>query len=214
MRRFSILIMTLMLGLAASAQPINTDLARKAGTNFLLSKGLITQSDTLNLAINYAGDNGKFDCFYVFNVADGFVIVSADIRCVPILGYSFNGNFIWNSLPENFEDWLEGYRADIERGILANAPANDSLAHEWKLLIDGNFKPSPAPKDDTYLLTSTWEQGSGYNNYCPVMDGDHVVVGCVATSMAQIIRYWGYPSHPFGKSSYRHSTYGGLILVF
>ena len=197
-----------------SAQAVDVATARQAGTSFLLSKGLIKPVDTLSLAMTYSSDDDAFACFYAFNVAEGFVLVAADTRSVPILGYSFNGNFIPNAMPDNFEAWLEGYRQDIERGVRAGAPADDSLAHEWKLLLDGTAGAAPAAKDDTYLLTSTWSQGNRYNNYCPVMDGEHVVVGCVATAMAQIIRYWGYPLHGFGHSSYRHSTYGVQAVDF
>ncbi|MBO4599142.1 MAG: C10 family peptidase [Bacteroidales bacterium] len=70
------------------------------------------------------------------------------------------------------------------------------------------------PKSDSYLLTSTWEQGYGYNNYCPVMNGQHVVVGCVATAMAQIIRYYGKPTRGFGRKSYVHTAYGALAVDF
>ena len=214
MRRISLFLTALLLCTFVSAQTVDVATAQKAGTAFLLSKGLIKPTDTLSLTQTYSSADGLIDCFYVFNVGEGFILVSADTRSVPILGYSFNGNFGCRELPDNFAGWLEGYRADIERGIRAQAPANDSLAREWKSLLDGTVKPAPAAKADEFLLTSTWEQGSGYNNYCPVMDGEHVVVGCVATAMAQIIHYWEYPHRGFGSSSYRHSVYGLQAVDF
>ena len=214
MRRLTLFLIALLLGTVLSAQTVDVATAQKAGTSFLLSKGLIKPADTLDLVMTYSSSDGRFDCFYVFNVGEGFVLVSADTRSVPILGYSFNGNFSKQDLPDNFAAWLEDYRTGIERGIRAQAPVDDSLYHVWKSLLDGTIKPAPAAKADTYLLTSTWEQGSGYNNYCPVMDGNHVVVGCVATAMAQIIHYWEYPHRGFGSYSYRHSTYGIQAVNF
>ena len=214
MRRLTLFLVALLFGVAAGAQSVDVATAQKAGANFLLAKGLIKQVDTLDLSMTYTSADGRFNCFYVFNVAEGFVLVAADMRSVPILGYSFNGNFLWNDLPANFSGWLEGYRLGIEQGIRSNVPENDSLAYLWKCLIEGSYKLASGAKDDTYLLGTTWSQGSGYNNYCPVMDGDHVVVGCVATAMAQIIRYWEYPHRPFGSFSYRHSTYGIQAVDF
>jgi len=214
MRRFSLFLLALLCGLAAVAKPVDVDNARQAGKSFLLSKGLVKTTDSLFLAKTFAAGDNSFDCFYAFNVGEGFVLVAADTRSVPILGYSFNGNFLVNDLPDNFAAWLEGYRSDIERGVRAGAPEDAATAKEWKALLDDTTVPSPAAKDDTYLLTSTWSQGSGYNNYCPVMDGNHVVVGCVATAMAQIIRYWGYPTRGFGKSAYVHSAYGAQAVSF
>lgn len=214
MRRLSLFLMALFCGLAAVAKPVDVDNARLAGTHFLLSKGRIQQGDTLTLVRTYTSDDRAFDCFYAFNAGDGFVLVSADTRSVPILGYSFNGAFDPQTLSDNFAAWLEGYRSDIERGVRAGAPEDAATAKAWKLLLDGDCKPAPAAKDDTYLMTSTWSQGSGYNNYCPVMNGEHVVVGCVATAMAQIIHFWRYPVRGFGKSFYTHSTYGNQAVDF
>ena len=208
MRRLILTFAALVIGATAIAQRVDVATAQRAGTHFLLSKGLTETTDTLLLVQTYSAEGNGFDCFYVFNAGEGFVLVAADYRCVPILGYSFNGNFDKHALPDNFRSWLEGYRADIERGILAEAHEDKETLAQWQSLLDKRFGPTPAAKDETYLLTSTWEQGSGYNNYCPVMDGEHVVVGCVATAMAQIIRYWGYPRRGFGRAGYVHSTYG------
>jgi hypothetical protein len=54
------------------------------------------------------------------------------------------------------------------------------------------------------LLNSAWDQGYPYNMTCPVGTGDggHVVVGCVATAMAQIMYYWKKPISGAGTHSY------------
>lgn len=193
----------------AMAAPVDVKTARIAGTHFLQQKGLIETGDTLSYYAT-ATDGNSADCFHVFNYGkQGFIIVSADDRCVPVLGYSMNGSYDSNRLPDNMRHWLQEQASDIRRGIEANAPENPAHLTLWKkLLSDKNHSQDYQPKSDSYLLTSTWEQGSGYNQYCPVMDGQHVVVGCVATAMAQIIRYYGTPTRGFGHKSYRHATYG------
>jgi hypothetical protein len=52
------------------------------------------------------------------------------------------------------------------------------------------------------LLTTSWYQGSPYNNFCPMGDGGHCVVGCVATAAAQIMKYWNWPPSGTGSHSY------------
>jgi phage anti-repressor protein len=60
------------------------------------------------------------------------------------------------------------------------------------------------------LLTDSWGQGCYYNNLCPEdANGScgHVVTGCVATSFAQILHYWGYPATGMGSHTYTPTGY-------
>ena len=177
-------------------------------------KGLIKNTDHL---VPYEGQlpATTYNSLYIFNIDTiGFVIVSADDRCLPILGYSMNGSFDLDNAPSNMLAWLNDCATSIQAGIEANAPENKEAWKQWEELLRTTESTTPSPKSDSYLLTSTWEQGSGYNNYCPVMNGQHVVVGCVATAMAQIIRYYGKPTRGFGRKSYRHTAYGILAVDF
>lgn len=215
MHRFTLFVTLLFVVSTALATPVDVKTARIAGTHFLQQKGLIETGDTLTY-YSTATDGNSADCFYVFNYGkQGFIIVSADDRCAPVLGYSMNGSYDSICLPDNMRHWLQGQASDIRRGIEANAPENPENLTQWKkLLTEKGDIQTYQPKDESYLLTSTWEQGSGYNQYCPVMNGQHVVVGCVATAMAQIIRYYGTPTRGFGQKSYRHSTYGVQSVNF
>ena len=181
-------------------------------------KGLMEKNDTLTYypeALYAIPSPDAPASYYVFNYGPhGFIIASADDRCLPILGYSMNGSFDNNRLPDNMRHWLKAYSDEIQQGIQANAPQNPEHLAIWKQLLNGHDSDNPQPKSDEYLLTSTWEQGNGYNNYCPVLNGQHVVVGCVATAMAQIIRYYGYPLRGFGQKSYHHETYGVQAVDF
>ena len=214
MHRIISLLSLILIAFAVSAAPVERQTAIIAGTHFMQQQGLIKSSDQLTpyeLPLTIDAGNS----LYIFNIGtNGFVIVSADDRCYPILGYSMNGAFDIDKAPTNMLSWLKDCAASIEEGIHANAPENKYTLKLWNdLLQDPQSIPS-APKSNDYLLTSTWEQGSGYNNYCPVMNGQHVVVGCVATAMAQIIRYYGMPRRGFGKKSYLHSVYGVLAVNF
>ena len=68
------------------------------------------------------------------------------------------------------------------------------------------------------LLVTAWTQSYPYNILCPADTnasgyGDHVVVGCVATAMSQVMRYWKYPETGTGSHSYYHN-YGVLSADF
>ncbi len=52
------------------------------------------------------------------------------------------------------------------------------------------------------LMTTIWDQGSPYNDYCPMGDGGRCVAGCVATAYAQIMAYHQWP--PSGDSSHTY----------
>lgn len=52
------------------------------------------------------------------------------------------------------------------------------------------------------MLTSSWHQGTPYNNFCPMGYNGRSVVGCVATAAAQILRFWQWPATGYGSHSY------------
>jgi hypothetical protein len=48
-----------------------------------------------------------------------------------------------------------------------------------------------------------WNQSPLYNNLCPIdNNGMRSITGCVATAMAQIMKYWNYPVQGTGVGSY------------
>lgn len=120
------------------------------------------------------------ESFYVFNVGqnDGYVVVSADDRTPAILGYADEGTFNRNDIPDNMKAWLQGYATQLEYlATHANTRRAETAEH-------ATIRP---------LIQSTWDQGSPYNNKCP-MDGDkRTLSGCLATAMAQIVNYYKYP---------------------
>lgn len=215
MHRITSLLSLLAIALTVSATPLDQQKALTAGTHFMQRQGLLKSNEQLT-AYQMPASADIDNSLYIFNIdTSGFVIVSADDRCCPILGYSMNGSFSYHKLPANMMAWLKECAISIQAGILANAPENKVAQRQWDELLRPSQEATPLnPKSDDYLLTSTWEQGSGYNNYCPLMNGQHVVVGCVATAMAQIIRYYGKPSRGFGRKSYMHSVYGILAVDF
>lgn len=211
MKRLIIMLLA-TASLMATAAPVGINTARKAALQHLANRGLLKGDALLTTATVQVGTQGD-TCFYVFNIGDyGFIIMSADDRCVPVLGNSTNGIFDSERLPINMQSWIADYAYSIDAGIQANAPFNKETFEAWQQLLEGANTANGA-KSDTYLVQSTWEQGWGYNNYCPINNGNHVVVGCVATAMSQVIRYYQYPNYGFGSHHY-NGYYGTLSAQF
>lgn len=217
MKKTTLLATLLLIALTATAKPITVSQAITAGKNFLVHYENIDKCMEFTYNSTFYIENGANDtaCIYVINIDTiGFMLMSADDRSKPVLGYSFNGAYRTEKLPVNFVSWIDGQRNAIAKGIRANAPHNEEISKEWEQLINNSLKPYIPGKAVSALLTTQWEQGSGYNDYCPVNNyGSHVVVGCVATAMAQIFRYYEYPTHGFGEHSYQ-SPYGYLSVTF
>ena len=56
------------------------------------------------------------------------------------------------------------------------------------------------------LLTDVWNQYAPFNNLCPLdSTGERSVVGCVATAMTQVMRYWQWPERGTGSHEYTDS---------
>lgn len=170
------------------------------------------------------------DCYYVFSLQPkGFVIVAADDRVEPILGYSYDNNFVVENMPAHVRGWLGNYEKQIEAVVKQDIAPEAETTTKWLRLKSGQAISTRNRNTVGPLLTTTWDQGQYYNAMCPEdangPDG-HVYTGCVATAMAQIINYWGYPVHGRGSHSYNvsnldpnqmgfvYSDYGTLSINF
>lgn len=129
--------------------------------------------------------------YYIFNFNDstGYAIVGGDDRMPAIVGYSDKGTLNPDSLPVNLKGFLAAYKATVESVEKGDTSAVKNVKAAMKREA-GSYTPI-AP----LLGGIEWSQNAPFNNLCPKYDGKHnAVTGCVATAMAQIMRYWKYPS--------------------
>lgn len=119
--------------------------------------------------------------FYIFNATDNstFVIIAGDDRAHNVLAYG-NGPFSYDDLPDNMRWWLDHYAEQI-----------DYLFTHPDLSIKRSGTPSIVIPQ---LLSTQWGQRAPYRDRCPMIGGKPCVTGCVATSMAQVMNYWKFPS--------------------
>ena len=158
----------------------------------------------------------EFTKFYILNTGDGFVIVSADDIAVPILGYSDAGNFDPQNIPVNMYEWLQGYENDINRAISDGVSTSAETAANWTKLSRGQGLSPKRSRSVEALVSTKWNQSAPFNNLCPYdsSHGERTVTGCVATAMAQIMKYWNYPTQGNGTQTYTHETYGQQTANF
>lgn len=157
-----------------------------------------------------------FSGFYIFNAVNGkgFVIVSANDNAIPILGYSMENSFQIENMPPNLKFWLEGYEQEIQNADYVRC--SNEIRSDWGMLLAGEPLPVKSTTNVTPLLTTHWDQGWPYNLSCPYdYDAeDNTMTGCVATAMAQVLKYWEYPQIGTGSHTYIDPNYGMQSVDF
>jgi len=157
----------------------------------------------------------RLDGCFLFTGADGkgFVLMAADDRVRPVLAYSPDGDFDPAAMPDHVAAWIEGYQREIASVTEVCSNPSRKVAKEWERWSKGMPQSRTTWVDP--LMTSRWYQTFPYSSHCPY-DPDSSVycpTGCVATAMAQIMRYWHWPEVGYGSYSYE-SNYGILSADF
>ena len=198
-----ILALVLIVAMHSYAERVTSETAQKVATAFLNNNG--AKSAQLTDLSNEAG----FPNLYIFNAEPGFVVMSADDCVQPILGYSLKGKFVAENMPDNVSSWLQGYNDEIQFAFDSKMKAKSETTKMWKELVEGQAKAGKTTAVVNNLLLTTWDQNPGYNDLCPYDYSAHqrTVTGCVATAMAQIMKYWEYPNHGVGSHSYTPETH-------
>lgn len=206
------------------AKPISVSTANQVAESFFRTEKVETLSrETIKLVYvakdDISGINGANaePYFYVY-AADGrsFVIVAGDDAVRPILGFSFDSDFRSDDIPDNVQYWLNTYKKQIEY-VRQNAPNSIAFSKEWDKVLSGNTNEILNTPDAVSPLTKTkWNQAPFYNAFCPYDDSrqSRTVAGCVAIAMAQVMRYWAYPSVGVGSHSYNHYKLGTISASF
>ena len=207
---FMILLFSFTLG--AKANPVDVRQAREIGAKFINANTAmkVAPDSGLHWVATYQTANNDA-AFYVFDTPKGFVIVAADDCATPILGYSEEGHFGLDNIPVQMQAYLQGFVEQIQYGIDNHLVADETTARQWELVQStGLLNEQRSTTAVAPLLTDSWGQGCYYNNLCPEdANGScgHVVTGCVATSFAQILHYWGYPATGMGSHTYTPTGY-------
>ena len=199
-----LLMLVMLLAEVSMSENVDQGRARQAATTFLNNNGAQTRGLT-----DVTSATG-FSNVYVFTTENSFVLMAADDRVQPILGYSLNGRFDIENMPDNKRAWIEEYTHEIQYAIEHQTRASSEVTQQWRDLVEGRPNAGRATTAVSPLVQTKWDQLSPYNMLCP----GGSVTGCVATAMAQIMKYWNYPSHGIGSHSYNDPTYGVMSADF
>ena len=194
--RLTLLLVAMMLtGFSARAGSITEEQAKAKAQIFLQSRHSLPAGKRLAPArtqkeLRSTPKDKK--ALYVFNVGeqDGFVIVAGDDRARSILGYVDSGTFDASRIPAALNEMLDIYARQIEM-LGQSKVKTDSISQSAARV---QRRTSGVMADVTPLLTTTWDQGDPYNAYCPTLNDQTALTGCVATAMAQIAYYHKYPT--------------------
>ena len=215
-------LMALILG-TLHAGPVDREKAQKLGAQFL-STTVISQKNTdiqLNL-VSVATDQqrGAID-YYVFNVKDGegFVVIAGDDRVKPILAYSTTGQYDPNDVAEGFAFTLGTFQQEIQYVREHNLSATPDIVAEWKSVnATGSLNRGRQTRAVVGPLCQTiWNQNYPYNSQCPEDSegsGGHVYAGCVATAMAQVMKFYDWPDRGTGSYTYNPQGYSQQTANF
>lgn len=141
--------------------------------------------------------------YYVFTEGknEGFTVVSGDDRLPAIVGYTASGDFNAEKLPDGLSDYLKAYQEFIDK-------ASDEQISE-AVAFKAMEKHTPVEP----MITTQWHQRGPYNIMCPIIDDIFdTATGCVATAIAQILKYWEYPKMLMADiPAYSYDFYGNIM---
>jgi hypothetical protein len=199
------------------AAPVDSYKAEKTVKGWLKQnrKPLNTQlSAKIRSVDTYTDQAGETQYFVVNLQPEGYVIISSDDELEPIIAFSQKGIFDSSlSTPLGLlmhKDTL--VRSEKLKHILKQKKSNEKSDKQkkWDLLTskeDQSYNISYELSEVTDvrvapLVQSEWGQthdGTGDTNYCyNYYTPNHYPCGCVATAMAQLMRYHQYPMAGIG----------------
>ena len=197
--------------MTVSANPIDVaqaqSIAKKFCAEAVVKNKMRKAPANAKMKLVYKSHGKKADnnLLYAFDrgTANGFVVVAGDDRAPQILGYTDTGSFDISNMPENMRWWIQQYE------------------QQMRYLQDNPKARLTTPKRNVNVVAPLlgeieWNQKSPYNANCPYMsyydeDEEETVsgkapTGCVATALAQVMRYHKWPNESKGNISYTTYT--------
>ena len=180
-----LLVIALLISapLTADATPIDYSRAAKIAQKY------ITLPNGKNFKAQVSQRHSNSDTpYYIFNDAHGrgFVIVAGNDVMGEILAYSTENTLDTLNANPCVKWLLEGYRQtydDVKNEKVAASQASPRAA---------TFLQTVSP-----LLKTKWGQSHPFN-----AQTGYPYSGCVATAVAQMMYYYQWPTHGFGKNEY------------
>lgn len=217
MKKLFLPFLFLLVAINAIASPVSPNVAMQVAKVYYAHQGAATFSNAdFNLVqVPTLQISTISPEVYLYNTTTGFVIVSGDDAAIPVIAYSTEGSLQPTNLPDGFIKWMDKVKREINFIRENHLVADEEIKAQWDDLNNNRFNTSLTNAVNP-LIATKWDQSPYYNALCPYdnTQGDRTVTGCVATAMAQIMKYYNYPAQGTGSHSYNHSRYGTLSANF
>lgn len=200
MKKVLILTSLIVAALSLQAKVITPERAMKvaAAVADRNTAGMVQNQQRQDMKVAYTAMTADKADFYVINKNQGFVIVSADdVIGETVLGYSDKGQFDYDNMSDNAKWWLSQYQEQIEYLRQHGGQAVMNKTPKGSVFASVVVPP--------LLGDNHWHQSEPYNNMCPLLPGSttgRCVVGCGATSVAQVMWFHKWPLKGSGTHSY------------
>ena len=188
--RFLITLLLLTFAGKVGAEPLDEEQARYAAASFFHASSPSTKvrARGRQLALRSRGHEAGY---YVFERPEGGVVFVADDDAIgrTVLGYTDEGSYNEENMPVGLQDWLRQVTVLMQAVHEGKITKSDVRRKSSKVMVQA-------------LIRTQWNQGTPYNNLCPMLNGQRCITGCVATAMAQVMKYWEWPKHGYGSMTY------------
>lgn len=177
MKRFVYIALAMLMPGMLLAAPVKKDAAKMKAAAFLQQKIAATSGRRAPQKLSLVSNEPEGAAYYIFNNAsEGFAIVAGDDRFGDIIGYSEEGTFDVDRMPEAFRLTLEDYAAAV------------------KFAQENNIEVKKAPRkaeraNINHFVNFAWNQSGVYSQNCPT----GCSTGCMAVTTAMIMAYYKYP---------------------
>lgn len=197
MKKLLVFLLSLLI-FSLYAEPVDQSKARKVARNWYnyIADDNISNSDISYNSI-YTNDELTIHMFEIkrdYEDKGGFVLVSADDRAVPILGFSDNSNTSLSATEHYmFDEYLNNIGGEIIYMIDTDI-TNDEIIEMWEDIL---YRDKSANDNENTaippMIDTEWGEGKPFNSYCPSSGLNKSKAGSLALAMAQLMNYHSYP---------------------
>ncbi len=204
-KKFLLLAALVVASLQLTAANVDLATAQQSAQRFLMSQSamgrFMTSAPTVKWTHEAKSSASTQAAYYIVSTDKGYVIVAGDDRAREILAYGDGQLESINDLPEAVQYFLDIYQKQMEY-----LQAHPGMMVQKR---SANRGVSVGP-----LLTTAWNQDKPYNWKTPKKgygSRPYCKVGCAAVALAQVMRYWEYPTTSPALPGYTCPTSGYVI---
>ena len=195
MKQISLLLAIISLTTNIMASPVSKQEAASIAKSFFAQKAPNSTNsldiNPIEATVEMAYESNEL---YVFNGNGGFVVVSADDKTAPVLGWSDGKPFDAQKVNPAAQEWLKSCKQQIQA-------LKDNGDLEVVTLSD--FDPVEP------LVPFHWNQSAPYDKYLPIDEKTEkrVLPGCPAIALAQVMATMKYPDGTMPRGIPEQNTY-------